>query len=134
MLSSSCYRAIPIWKRLLSERFDELNVKIDVDLVLHDGDFVGKMCRPCAAALQRLHKLEAGVRQNICDAVESIMSENRWSLLQSRKRSLPSSDEETPRTYSRICHSLPIPSLPSVSDSQSPDVAVSFITHGIRIK
>ena len=134
MLSVPCFKALPIWKKMASERFKELNIEVDINKVLLDQDeekCVGKMCRSCVSALQRLDKLEASTRQNINDAIDMIVSGGQW-LYQSRKRSRPveSSDDETPpqaQIPTSTSHmDLSVPSLPSSISSHSPDVAVSF--------
>ena len=88
MLSSSCEKALPIWKRLASPRFQELNYVVDIDKLLVDdhGKGVGRMCRLCWSALQRLEKLELSVKENMKEAIDCIMSEDQWSqIIQSRK-------------------------------------------------
>ena len=128
MLGPSFTKALPIWKRLVSARFNELNIAdIDINLVLHDDEFVGKCCRLCTSALQRLDKLQSGICQNINKAVERIMNSDRWLNLSSRKRSLPSdSDEQLGPSVLRVMPSMSV-SLPC-SDERcpSPDVAVSY--------
>jgi hypothetical protein len=95
MLSSPCDKVLAIWKRLASQRFQELNHDVDINKLLVDdgGRSVGRMCRLCFSALQRLEKLDNSVRENMKKAVECIMSEDQWSQLQSRRQRLESSDD-----------------------------------------
>ena len=60
MSSSICSRAIPIWKKKLSEALkstEDSNI-IDVDELMKMPEVIdGKMCRPCmCSALERLDK------------------------------------------------------------------------------
>ena len=53
MLSHSCAKILPVWEKLLSERFSELGTSINVQNIISDGSFTGKMCRSCVSALSR---------------------------------------------------------------------------------
>ena len=127
MLSDAFSKALPIWKRLVAERFDELKIDVDVnELLSHDDDgYVGRMCRSCVSALYRLEKLESSTRKNVDDAVDCIISTDQWSYLQSRKRCMP--DDESPQSTPATRRRKIMPSVPPPSNtSDTPDVAVSY--------
>ena len=108
------------------ERFEELNVDVDINQLLSDEDgTVGRMCRLCVSSLNRFDKLQSSIRQNVNDAIDRILSGDQCSRIHSRKRYLESSDDETSvppvsRNPVRTDHSHHCD-----NDSQSPDVAVS---------
>uniref|UniRef100_A0A1X7TE38 ZAD domain-containing protein n=1 Tax=Amphimedon queenslandica TaxID=400682 RepID=A0A1X7TE38_AMPQE len=59
LLSDSCSKALPVWKKLVKKRFLEIGIKVKVDQLLSDeSGFHGRMCRICVAALYRYEKLE----------------------------------------------------------------------------
>ena len=126
MLSDGCSKALPIWKRLVAERFDELKIDFDVnELLSHDDGYVERMCHSCVSALYRLERLESSTRKNVDDAVDCIISTDQWSYLQSRKRCMP--DDESPQSTPATRRRKIMPSVPPPSNtSDSLDVAVSF--------
>jgi hypothetical protein len=65
MLSECCSEAVDVWKKLVTDRLDELSMdEIDINWLINDpvSGFIGKLCRPCASALKRFRKLERDVR------------------------------------------------------------------------
>ena len=46
MHDPQCKEALPIWKKFVSERFERLNIDVDLDLLLLDQDekCIGRMC------------------------------------------------------------------------------------------
>ena len=58
MSSSVCSRAIPIWKKKLSEVLKSKDGNI---IIIYEDVIDGKTCRPCVSALERLDKLEKNV-------------------------------------------------------------------------
>ena len=75
MLGDACSKALPVCKRLMLERFSELNIDIYIHAVISGDDaFVGRMCRSCVSALYRFQKLELSTRQSINDAVDPIVT------------------------------------------------------------
>ena len=82
------------------------------------------MCCSCVSALYRLEKLESSTCKNTGDAVDCIISTDRWSYLQPRKRCMP--DDESPQSTSANRRRKIMASIPPHSNiSDCPDVAVS---------
>ena len=101
MLSHSCAKILPVWEKLLSERFSELGTSINVQNIISDGSFTGKMCRSCVSALSRFQKLELSIRKNIEDAADAIL-DNNCCQSPCRKRNLIDHDEKRTNNFSLL--------------------------------
>ena len=124
MLSDVCSKALAVWKRLMLERFSELNIDIDIHAVISGDDgFIGRMCNSCVSALYRFQKLELSTHQSINDAVDAIVTSHRCSFLQSRKRNMDDDDDETSSSNASKSRRI----MPQLSSTcHFPDVAVSY--------
>ena len=122
MLGPACEKALPIWKRLVIEKLNSLDIEVDIDNVLYDEEdgFYGRMCRPCTSALERYEKLRLSTLKNIDDAIDVLINGNRWQKIQSRKRAR---DEDAEVRSSRS-HAIPTPTLPNTNNEE--DVAVGY--------
>ena len=71
MMSSSCARAIPVWKKKLNAILvsQGLDTSIDMEELINGG----RMCRLCVSALERLDKLERSVMTNLSNAVQCVL-------------------------------------------------------------
>ena len=134
MIGPMCINALPVWRRLISEKLSSMDVEVDIDKLIYDEEdgFCGRMCRSCTSALERLGRLEAGTKKNIDDAVEEIMNGDRWSKVLSSDMDAavnimvasPPENVEAGRSN----HAINVPSLPRKDDSDE-DVAVKFILY-----
>ena len=110
------------------ERFEELNIDVDINQLLHDEDgTVGRVCHLCVSSLNRFDKLQSSVRQNVNDAIDRIHSGDQCCRIQRRKRYLESSDDETsvPHVSKNPVRTDHRHHCEIENDSESPDVAVS---------
>ena len=57
-MSSSCARAVPIWKKKFNDVIHSKRLNINIDELLKADLSGGKMCRPRVSAFERLDKLE----------------------------------------------------------------------------
>lgn len=74
MTSSSCARAVPIWKKKFNDVIHSKRLNINIDELLKADLSGGRMCRPCVSAFERLDKLERSVISNLTNALDSIVS------------------------------------------------------------
>ena len=57
-MSSSCARAVPIWKKKFNDVIHSKRLNINIDELLKADLSGGKMCRSRVSAFERLDKLE----------------------------------------------------------------------------
>jgi DNA-directed RNA polymerase subunit N (RpoN/RPB10) len=69
ILSQASAKAIPAWKKLISESFSDLGFEINADQLLSKIEDVGKLCHHCVSNLCKFHKLNSTVHENMKDAV-----------------------------------------------------------------
>ena len=74
MTSSSCARAVPIWKKKFNDVIHSKRLNINIDELLKADLSGGRMCRPCVSAFERLDNLERSVISNLTNAIDSIVS------------------------------------------------------------
>ena len=109
MSGSVCSRAIPIWKKKLSEvlKSQDSNI-IDVDELMKMPEVIdGKMCRPCVSVLERLDKLEKNVTIKITTFVESVIP----TFLSKQRRE----DDDYSADYDQSSSSRAMPSTSSLA-------------------
>ena len=125
MLGPACSKALPVWKRLATEKFESLDIEVDIDKVIYDEEdgFYGRMCRACTSALVRFEKIKSSTLKNINDAVNKLINGDRWSKIQSRKRARDDGNDEELVGRSRA---LTPPTLPNTDAEE--DVAVGYNT------
>ena len=123
MLGPSCSKALPVWKRLVMEKFRLMDIVVDVDDLIYDeaDGFYGRMCQTCTSALERLGKLESSTSRNVDDAIDEIMNGDRWSKRRITQKRARVSD--SPQASVQSHTPMPRPTLPHKSNEE--DVAVS---------
>ena len=125
MLGPPCEKALPIWKRLVIEKLNSLDIEVDIDNIPYDEEdgFHGRMCRPCTSTLERYEKLRLSTLKNIDDAIDVLINGDHWQNIQSMKRARDEDETDAEVRISRS-HAIPTPTLPNTNNEE--DVAVGY--------
>ena len=100
MYGPACEKALPIWKKLLDQHFQEANIDCSIDDVLLDdtGCCIGRMCRKCPTNLVKMEKLVTSTQEKVKDAAKKIMES--IGVKHQRKRSRRGASDDDHRLSS----------------------------------